>query len=193
MSILTEKIKAEGRVYPGNILKVDSFLNHQVDVSFMSALGREIAEKFSDVEITKVLTVETSGLVIAYPVAEALGCKMVFAKKHQTKNLAGDVYTADVASFTHGTVYEIRLAKQYLNENDKVLIVDDFLANGQAVRGLRQIIEQAGATLAGVAIAIEKGFQPGGQQLREEGIRLESMAIVDEMDGETGAIVFRAE
>lgn len=193
MSLLQEKIMQDGKVFAGNILKVDSFLNHQVDVAFMEALGKEIADRFSSFHVTKVLTVEASGIAIAFPVAQALGCSMVFAKKSQTKNLGASVYSTPVESFTHGCVYDIRIAKDYLNEDDVVLIVDDFLANGNAVRGLMDIVKQAGATLAGVAIAIEKGFQNGGDKLRAEGVKLESMAIVDGMDAVSGEIIFRDE
>ena len=191
MELLKEKIKKDGKVFAGNILKVDSFLNHQIDVSFMSSLGEEIARRFSSDSITKVLTVEASGIAIAFPVAQVIGCPMVFAKKSQTKNLGSSVYSAPVESFTHGCVYDVRISKDYLKEDDVVLIVDDFLANGNAVRGLMNIVGQAGAKLAGVAIAIEKGFQDGGKALREEGIHLESMSIVDGMDAVTGEIFFR--
>ena len=193
MDLLHEKIRKDGKVFAGNILKVDSFLNHQIDVQFMNTLGEEIARRFSLDGVTKVLTVEASGIAIAFPVALACGCPMVFAKKSQTKNLGASVYSAPVESFTHGCVYDIRISKDYLQEDDVVLIVDDFLANGNAVRGLMDIVAQAGAKLAGVAIAIEKGFQEGGKQLREEGIHLESMAIVDGMDAVTGEIFFREE
>ena len=188
MDLLHEKIIADGKVFAGNILKVDSFLNHQIDVQFMESLGKEIARRFSSYGVTKVLTVEASGIAIAFPVAQALGCKMVFAKKSQTKNLGASVYSSPVESFTHGCTYDIRISKDYLNS---VLIVDDFLANGNAVRGLMDIVSQAGAKLAGVGIAIEKGFQHGGDKLREEGIHRESMAIVEGMDAIEGKIFFR--
>lgn len=193
MELLCEKIRENGKVFAGNILKVDSFLNHQIDVQFMSVLGEEIARRFSSDGVTKVLTVEASGIAIAFPVAQACGCPMVFAKKSQTKNLGSSVYSSPVESFTHGCVYDVRVSKDYISEDDVVLIVDDFLANGNAVRGLMDIVSQAGAKLAGVAIAIEKGFQDGGKQLREDGIHLESMAIVDGMDAVTGEIFFREE
>ena len=191
MDLLHEKIIADGKVFAGNILKVDSFLNHQIDVQFMENLGKEIARRFSSYGVTKVLTVEASGIAIAFPVAQALGCKMVFAKKSQTKNLGASVYSSPVESFTHGCTYDIRISKDYLNSDDVVLIVDDFLANGNAIRGLMDIVSQAGAKLAGVGIAIEKGFQHGGDKLREEGIHLESMASVDGMDAIEGKISFR--
>lgn len=163
MDLLHEKIISDGKIFAGNILKVDSFLNHQIDVTFMEALGEEIARRFSSDGVTKVLTVEASGIAIAFPVAQSLGCDMIFAKKSQTKNLGSSVYSSPVESFTHGCVYDIRVAKEYLHDDDVVVIVDDFLANGNAVRGLIDIVSQAGATLAGVGIAIEKGFQDGGK------------------------------
>ena len=190
MKLLHEKIRKDGKVFAGNILKVDSFLNHKIDVEFMEALGEEIARRFSSYGVTKVLTVEASGIALAFPVAQKLGCDMVFAKKSRTKNLGSSVYSVPVESFTHGCVYDIRVAKEYLNEDDVVLIVDDFLANGNAVHGLLEIVEKAKAKAAGVAIAIEKGFQDGGKRLREEGVRLESMAIIESMDATTGEIVF---
>lgn len=193
MNALCEKIKQEGKVFAGNVLKVDCFLNHQIDVAFMTALGQEFADLFASCGITKVLTIESSGIAIAFPVAQALKCNMVFAKKTQTKNLGSSVYSAAVESYTHGCVYDVRVSKDYLKKDDVVLIVDDFLANGNAVRGLADIVRQSGATLAGVGIAIEKGFQDGGKKLREEGIRLESLAIVDAMDAADGTIVFREE
>jgi xanthine phosphoribosyltransferase len=190
MELLHEKIKKDGKVYAGNILKVDSFLNHQIDVDFMDKLGEEIARRFLSSHVTKVLTIESSGIAVAYPVARALHCPLVFAKKTRTKNLGSQVYSAPVESFTHGCTYDIKVAKEYLSETDRVLIVDDFLANGNAVRGLIEIVRQAGASLAGVGIAIEKGFQNGGRELRAEGIHLESMAIVERMDAINGEIVF---
>lgn len=193
MDLLENKILKEGKVFAGNILKVDGFLNHRIDVEFLGALGEEIARRFSSCGVNKVLTVEASGIAIAFPVAQAFRCPMVFAKKSQTKNLGSSVYSAPVESFTHGCVYDIRVSRDYITEDDTVLIVDDFLANGNAVRGLIDIVNQAGAKLAGVAIAIEKGFQDGGEKLRADGIRLESMAIVESMDAVTGEIVFREE
>ena len=190
MDLLHEKIIADGKVFAGNILKVDSFLNHQIDVQFMENLGKEIARRFSSYGVTKVLTVEASGIAIAFPVAQALGCKMVFAKKSQTKNLGASVYSSPVESFTHGCTYDIRISKDYLNSDDVVLIVDDFLANGKAMRGLLDVCQQAGASVAGIGICIEKGFQPGGDELRREGYKLASLAIVDEM-GDNGSLKFR--
>lgn len=193
MDLLQEKIIKDGKVFAGNILKVDSFLNHQIDVDFMDQLGKEIARRFLSARVTKVLTIEASGIAIAYPVARELHCPMVFAKKSKTKNLGGLVYSAPVQSFTHDCVYDIRVSKEYISADDVVLIVDDFLANGNAVRGLIDIVKQAKATLAGVGIAVEKGFQNGGDELRGEGIRVESMAIIEEMDALDGEITFRDE
>ena len=191
MDLLHEKIKKDGKVFAGNILKVDSFLNHQIDVDFMDQLGKEIARHFLSSKITKVLTIEASGIAVAYPVAREFHCPLVFAKKSRTKNLGSHVYAAPVESFTHGCTYDIRVAKEYLSADDVILIVDDFLANGNAVRGLMDIVKQAGATLAGVGIAIEKGFQHGGDELRSEGIALCSLAIIESMDAINGEIGFR--
>lgn len=193
MDLLHEKIKADGKVFAGNILKVDSFLNHQIDVDFMDQLGKEIARRFLSAHVTKVLTIEASGIAIAYPVARELHCPMVFAKKTRTKNLGSSVYAAPVESFTHGCTYDIKVSKEYISAGDVVLIVDDFLANGNAVRGLIEIVEQADATLAGVGIAVEKGFQNGGKELRAAGVRVESMAIIEAMDAISGNITFRDE
>lgn len=193
MDLLQKKIQSDGKVFAGNILKVDSFLNHQIDVDFMDQLGKEIARRFLSAQVTKVLTIEASGIAVAYPVARELHCPMVFAKKSKTKNLGSSVYSAPVESFTHDCIYDIKVAKEYLSADDVVLIVDDFLANGNAVRGLVAIVKQAGAALAGVGIAVEKGFQNGGKELRREGIRVESMAIIEEMDALGGEITFRDE
>jgi xanthine phosphoribosyltransferase len=193
MDLLHEKIKTDGKVFAGNILKVDSFLNHQIDVDFMDQLGKEIARRFLSAHVTKVLTIEASGIAIAYPVAREYHCPMVFAKKTKTKNLGSSVFSAPVESFTHGCTYDIKVSKEYISSDDVVLIVDDFLANGNAVRGLIEIVRQSGATLAGVGIAVEKGFQNGGNELRGEGIRVESMAIIEGMDAIDGNIIFREE
>lgn len=193
MDLLHEKIKSDGKVFAGNILKVDSFLNHQIDVDFMDQLGMEIARRFLSAHVTKVLTIEASGIAIAYPVAREFHCPMVFAKKTRTKNLGSSVYAAPVESFTHGCTYDIKVSKEYISAGDVVLIVDDFLANGNAVRGLIEIVKQAGATLAGVGIAVEKGFQNGGNELRDAGVRVESMAIIEAMDAINGNITFRDE
>lgn len=181
MKALEDKIRAEGTVLPGNILKVGSFLNHQLDVVFMMEMGKEIKRLFSDEKITKILTIETSGIAIAMAAGVALEVPVVFAKKNRTSNLSGDFYTTQVHSYTHGTDYDVVVSRELLNENDHILIIDDFIANGKAIEGLIRLLGQAGATLAGVSCAIEKGFQNGGDRLRESGIRVESLAIVESM------------
>lgn len=181
MKLLEDKILSCGTVLPGNILKVDSFLNHQLDVSLLSELGKEFYRLFAANNITKILTVEASGIPIACFAAQYFDVPVVFAKKGHHKNIGNDVYTAEVFSFTKGTSYTIFVSKKYLSADDNVIIIDDFLANGQAVLGLKKIIEDAGATLQGVGIAIEKGFQNGGKQIREQGIPLKSLAIIDSM------------
>ena len=181
MKLLEEKILSCGTVLPGNILKVDSFLNHQLDVSLLSELGKEFYRLFSDCNITKILTVEASGIPIACFAAQHFDVPVVFAKKGHHKNIGNDVYTAEVFSFTKGTSYTIFVSKKYISPDDNILVIDDFLANGQAVLGLKKIIEDAGAELQGVGIAIEKGFQDGGKQIREAGVRLKSLAIVESM------------
>lgn len=182
MKALKEKILKEGSVLPGNILKVGSFLNHQLDVDFIMEMGKEIAERFKGEKITKILTVETSGIAIAMGAAVAMHLPVVFAKKHKTGNLSGDLYTTVVHSYTHGVDYNIVVNTEFLTEEDRVLIVDDFLANGKALLGLIDIVGQAGATVVGCSCAIEKGFQKGGDNLRQEGIRVESLAIIESMD-----------
>ncbi len=191
MNFLEARIVKDGIVKPGNVLKVDSFLNHQMDIALMDEIGREFKRRFADLQITKVLTIETSGIGIAYPVAREFGVPMVFAKKSKSINIAGDVYTAEVESFTHKNKNQVIVSKQFINENDHVLIIDDFLANGCALQGLISIAESAGATVEGLGIVIEKGFQIGGRVIRNLGYRLESLAIVDGMDAETGTIIFR--
>lgn len=181
MKLLEDKILNCGTVLPGNILKVDSFLNHQLDVTLLSELGKEFFRLFSSYNITKILTVEASGIPIACFAAQHFDVPVVFAKKGHHKNIGTDVYTAEVFSFTKGTSYTVFVSKKYLSPDDNILIIDDFLANGQAVLGLKKIIEDAGASLQGVGIAIEKGFQNGGKQLREQGVNLRSLAIVDSM------------
>ncbi len=193
MNFLEARIAADGVVKPGNVLKVDSFLNHQVDPSLMEEIGREFKRRFADLPITKVLTIEASGIALAYPVARAFGVPLVFAKKSQSINIAGDVYTAQVESFTHKNKNQVIVSKQFLSEKDHVLIIDDFLANGCALQGLIAIAESAGATVEGLGIAIEKGFQIGGKVIRNLGYRLESLAIIDSMDPDTGAICFRTQ
>lgn len=191
MELLKKKILAEGEIYEGNILKVDCFLNHQIDCVFMREIAKEFHRLFKNEGVNKILTIEASGIAIGTAVAEEFECPLVFAKKTKTKNIAGDVYTTSVESFTHGTTYEIMVSKRFLNKGDKVLIVDDFLAIGNALNGLIEIVEQSGAELAGCGTVIEKGYQHGGDKLRERGIKVESLAIVEEMNHETGEIVFR--
>lgn len=181
MKKLQEKILAEGKVLPGHILKVGGFLNQQIDVPFMNEMGREIASLYKGEGITKVLTVEASGLPFAFAIASAMNVPMVFAKKNTAANVSGDVYSALVHSYTHNRDYTIVVSKDYIDASDKVLIADDFLACGNAIRGLVSMCQDAGAEMAGCAIAIEKGFQGGGDALRAEGIRVESLAILESM------------
>lgn len=189
MKLLEEKILTCGTVLPGNILKVDSFLNHQLDVKLLNELGKEFFRLFSSYNITKILTVEASGIAIACAAANYFDVPVVFAKKGNHKNVGNDVYTAEVFSFTKDITYTVAVSKKYLSPSDNVLIIDDFLANGQAVLGLKKITEDAGATLKGVGIAIEKGFQDGGKKLRDAGIKVQSLAIVDSMSD--NSITFR--
>ncbi len=191
MQILEERIIKDGKVFSGNVLKVDSFLNHQLDVELLDKMGLEMKKLFKDSDITKVLTIEASGIGVGCMVAKHFNCPLLFAKKSKTLNIKGDVYTSKVESFTHQCTYDIIVSKDFLNENDTVLIVDDFLAKGNALIGLIDIVNQSGAHLAGCGIAIEKGYQGGGDKLRAQGIRVESMAIVEEMNDVTGEIVFR--
>ncbi len=192
MNFLEERIKQDGKVKPGNVLKVDSFLNHQMDIALLEQIGQEFYRRFADKPITKVLTIEASGIAIAYPVAKAFGVPLVFAKKAKSLNISGDVYTAEVDSFTQGKINRVIVSKQYIDKDDHVLIIDDFLANGSALQGLIYIAEIAGATVEGLGIAVEKGFQDGGWRIRNLGYHLESLAIVESMDAETGEITFRA-
>ena len=191
MNFLEERIKQDGKVKPGNVLKVDSFLNHQMDIALLEQIGQEFYRRFADKPITKVLTIEASGIAIAYPVAKAFGVPLVFAKKAKSLNISGDVYTAEVDSFTQGKINRVIVSKQYIDKDDHVLIIDDFLANGSALQGLIYIVEIAGATVEGLGIAVEKGFQDGGWRIRNLGYHLESLAIVESMDAETGEITFR--
>ena len=191
MNFLEEKIIKEGIVKEGNVLKVDSFLNHQMDIELFNEMGKEWKKRFEGKNINKILTIETSGIGIACIVAQHFGVPVVFAKKAKSINLEGDMYTAQVESFTHKNKNQVIVAKKYLNENDHVLLIDDFLANGCALQGLIQIIQSAGATIEGIGIAIEKGFQSGGRIIRNLGYQLESLAIVESMDYETGTIIFR--
>lgn len=193
MQLLKARIRKDGKIKAGNVLKVDSFLNHQMDIALFQEIGREFKRRFADVEINKILTIEASGIGIACVVAESFGVPVVFAKKTKTKNIAGDVYTSQVESFTHGRVYDIIVSREFLGKGDKVLLIDDFLANGKALEGLAQLVKDSGAELVGAGVVIEKGFQVGGDVIRSQGIRLESLAIVESMDEETGTIVFRGE
>ncbi len=186
---LEDKILIEGQVFPGNVLKVGSFLNHQLDVDFLMQMGEEIKNLFENEKITKILTVESSGIAIAVVAAAHMHVPVVFAKKNKTNNIADNVYSANVYSYTHSREYTIVIEKKYLSKDDKVLIVDDFLAHGNAINGLMEIVESAGAELVGVSCAIEKGFQKGGDILREKGIKVESLAIVESMSD--NALTFR--
>ena len=191
MNFLEERILKDGIVKPGNVLKVDSFLNHQMDIDLMEQIGEEFHRRFADKKITKVLTIEASGIGIAYPVAKQFGVPLVFAKKSKSVNIDGEMYVAEVESFTHKNKNQVIVSRRFLSEGDSVLIIDDFLANGCALQGLISITESAGATVAGLGIAIEKGFQIGGRVIRNLGYQLESLAIVDAMDDKTGAVTFR--
>jgi len=191
MNFLQEKVLAEGVVKPGNVLKVDSFLNHQLDIPLLDAIGAEFARRFADAGITKVLTIETSGIAIACAVARALGVNMVYAKKGDSINIEGPVYRAEITDNTGKRINQVMVSKKFLCKGDRVLIVDDFLANGYALQGLISLVEDAEATVEGCGIAIEKGFQEGGERIRNLGYRLESLAIIESM--EDGVITFRAE
>ncbi|MDR1620405.1 MAG: xanthine phosphoribosyltransferase [Clostridiales bacterium] len=189
MQPLKDRIRAEGRVLPGNIIKVDGFLNHQVDVQLLRAMAKEFRLLFPQKDITKILTVEASGIALAAIAAEVFGVPMVFAKKAKSDNIEGGLYQSDIYSYTYKKKVTLLMSKQWLTPHDHVLIVDDFLANGEAIRGLIEIVEKSGATLTGVGIAIEKGFQPGGKIIREKGINLQSLAIIE--SAEENNIVFR--
>jgi len=191
MNCLETKIAKDGVVKEGNVLKVDSFLNHQMDIELMNEIGKEFYNRFQGKPINKILTIEASGIAIAYAVAQQFKVPLLFAKKSKSINIAGDTYTAEVESFTHKNKNTVVVSKQFLSENDHVLIIDDFLANGCALQGLISIVDQAGGTVEGIGIAIEKGFQVGGQVIRNLGYHLESLAIVDAMNHETGEIIFR--
>lgn len=192
MKLLEDRIRRDGIVKEGNVLKVDSFLNHQMDVELFGQMGEEWKRLFAGQNITKILTIEASGIGIACIVAQHFHVPVVFAKKAQSVNIDGEVYSSKVESFTKKRVYDVIVSKKFLNENDNVLIIDDFLANGCAVNGLIKLITDAGASIAGVGIAVEKGFQQGGDLIRKQGIHLESLAIVESMDTSTGEIVFRS-
>ena len=191
MNFLEERIVKDGIVKPGNVLKVDSFLNHQMDIALMEEIGREFHRRFADKKVTKVLTIEASGIGIACFVAKEFGVPMVFAKKSKSINIEGEMYIAEVESFTHKNINQIIVSKKFLSSEDHLLIIDDFLANGCALMGLLELANEAGATVEGIGIAVEKGFQQGGELIRSKGIQLESLAIVDSMNSETGEIIFR--
>lgn len=191
MNFLEERIVKDGVVKEGNVLKVDSFLNHQMDINLLDMMGAEYKKRFAGKNINKILTIEASGIGIAAIVARHFNCPVVFAKKSKSINLEGEMYTAQVESFTHKNVNNVIVAKKFLTPEDHVLIIDDFLANGCALQGLIQIVNAAGATVEGIGIAIEKGFQPGGRMIRNMGYQLESLAIVDGMDAATGSVTFR--
>ena len=193
MELLKERIRKDGKVKEGNVLKVDSFLNHQMDIHLFQEIGKDFQKRFQGEEINKILTIEASGIGIACIVAQSFDVPVVFAKKTQTKNIAGDTWTTKVESFTHGRIYDIIVAKEFLGKGDKVLIIDDFMANGKALEGLAELVTMSGAELVGAGIVIEKGFQPGGDELRRKGIRVESLAIIESMNDKTGEIVFRDE
>ena len=191
MNFLEERIVKDGVVKEGNILKVDSFLNHQMDIHLFDQMGEEFKKRFAGKNINKILTIEASGIGIACIVARHFDVPVVFAKKSQSINLDGEMYSTKIESFTHKKTYDVIVSKKFLSADDHVLVIDDFLANGCAINGLIELIDEAGATLEGVGIAIEKGFQQGGKVIRDKGIRLESLAIVESMNDETGEIVFR--
>ncbi|WP_308686047.1 xanthine phosphoribosyltransferase [Stomatobaculum longum] len=192
MKLLQKRIVKDGQIEAGNILKVDSFLNHQIDVSLLEEIGKEFHRQFAGQTVNKILTIEASGIAIACIAARYFQVPVVFAKKTRSLNIAGDVYTAKVESFTHKNTNDIIVSKKFLSPGDRILIVDDFLANGKAILGLAKLVEQAGATLVGAGVVIEKGFQDGGKRIREAGIDLHSLAIVEKMDTEHG-IRFREE
>ena len=191
MKLLEERIREDGVVKEGNVLKVDSFLNHQMDIELFNEMGKEWARLFADRPVTKILTVEASGIGIACVAAQHFHVPVVFAKKTQSLNIDGEVYSTKIQSFTHKKIYDVIVSKKFSKPEDHILIIDDFLANGCALEGLLQIVEDAGATVEGIGIAVEKGFQKGGDLIREKGVRVESLAIVESMDAATGEIVFR--
>ena len=193
MNVLEERILKDGHVKPGNVLKVDSFLNHQMDIELFDWMGEEWKRRFEGKNINKIVTIESSGIGIACIAAKHFGVPVVFAKKSKSINIDGEMYISEVESFTHKTVNQVIVSKRFLDENDHVLLIDDFLANGCALQGLISIVNQAGGTVEGIGIAIEKGFQVGGQIIRNLGYQLESLAIVEGMDAEAGTVDFRAE
>ena len=186
MELLKQRIRQDGIVKGNDVLKVDSFLNHQMDIALFEEIGKEFQRRFANCGVNKILTIEASGIGIACITAQFFHCPVIFAKKTQTKNIAGEVYTTQVESFTHGRIYDVIVSKRFLGPGDRVLVIDDFLANGAALEGLFDLIHQAGAELVGAGIVVEKAFQPGGARLREKGIRIESLARVKSMSEETG-------
>lgn len=193
MEEMERRIQAEGNVRAGNILKVDSFLNHQIDWQLLDHVGQELYRLYKDAGVTRIVTIEASGIAIACMAARYFNVPVVFAKKAKSRNLDGDLYVSKVKSFTYGREYDVTLSKKFLSAADTVLLVDDFLADGMAMNGLLDICAQAGARVAGCGICIEKGFQPGGVRLRSQGVRVESLAIIESMDETTGAVTFRAQ
>ena len=191
LNLLQKKILADGIIKSGDVLKVDSFLNHQIDVPFISELGKIFKKLFASRPVTKILTIEASGIGIACLTAIHMGVPVVFAKKSAGSNMDADVYSTEIMSFTHNKTNHVIVSKKYLNGGDHILIIDDFLANGCAVEGLMDLVDQAGGTVEGVGICIEKGFQGGGDALRKKGVNLKSLAIIEKMDAKTGTIVFR--
>ena len=191
MELLEQRIREEGVVKPGGVLKVDAFLNHQMDVTLFSAMGAEWKRLFAGAPINKILTIEASGIGLACVAAQHFGVPVVFAKKAKSVNIDGDVWATKIESFTHKRVYDVIVSKKYLGPQDHVLIIDDFLANGCALQGLLSLVRAAGAAVEGVGIAVEKGFQRGGELIRAQGVRVESLAVVDAMDADTGEIIFR--
>ncbi|WP_294362000.1 xanthine phosphoribosyltransferase [uncultured Senegalimassilia sp.] len=191
MELLEERIRRDGVVKSEGVLKVDGFLNHQMDINLFNEMGKELKRLFADAPINKILTIEASGIGIAAVVAQHFDVPVVFAKKSQSINLDGDVYSTKIQSFTHQRIYDVIVSKKFLSADDHVLLIDDFLANGCALNGLIDLVEEAGATVEGIGIAVEKGFQPGGDDLRRRGYHLESLAIVQSMNPETGEIEFR--
>ena len=189
MKLLEERIRKDGKIRGGDVLKVDSFLNHQMDVGLFQEIGKEFYRLYGDCGVTKILTIEASGIGIACVTAQFFRCPVIFAKKNKTKNIAGDVYTSKVESFTHGKVYDIIVSKEFLLPTDRVLLIDDFLANGSALQGLIKLVRDAGAELVGAGICVEKAFQPGGNLIRSMGVRVESLARVKSM-GDDGSIEF---
>lgn len=191
MELLEQKIRQMGRVLPGDVLKVDSFLNHQIDIGLYQAMGQEFARRFAGKPINKILTIEASGIGIAIIAGLHFGVPVVFAKKSRSSNISDDVYHTVIHSYTHNNDNNVIVSREYLSPEDHLLIIDDFLANGCAMEGLIDLAHQAGATVEGLGIAVEKGFQKGGDKLRQEGYRVESLAIIESMDAATGEIVFR--